>query len=272
MSDLQLFPALDPATEAALRHSIRRWGVLVPIFVSAGPWQKGTILDGHHRSRIAEEEGCGPPSTIPIPVETEEDAHELARTLNMDRRHLDADQRRLIVADLRAAGFSIRDIAGAVGASVGTVHNDLADPEVFSPEHVGEIHGRDGKTYPPAKAPRPIEPLPESPEVAPEPLELDHATLQAAAAQAAERNEIHEAAANSRTMAAELDAEEAERFPRDAQWQLLIDPLTRLAQVNLDVLEEGPPRITNWAPVVARIGVDLHRLANVIDKYAEGEP
>jgi ParB-like chromosome segregation protein Spo0J len=108
MTDFQLFPALDLATEAALRHSIRRWGVLVPIFVSAGPWQPGVILDGHHRSRLAAEEGCGPPSTIPIPVEREEDAHELAQTLNLDRRHLDVDQRRLIVADLRGAGFSLR--------------------------------------------------------------------------------------------------------------------------------------------------------------------
>lgn len=267
---LQLFDALEPAVEAALRASIRRWGVLVPIFTSAGPWQPGTIIDGHHRSRIAEEEGCGPPAIIALPVQIEDDALELARTLNMDRRHLDVEQRRLVVADLRAEGHSLRAIAGAVGVSHPTVIDDLRSTGKDLPVDVPDrIVGRDGKSRP---ATRPVPPPPD------QRIHLDNEAtwlveeLERKAARAAERNEQHRLAEYGRNVAAEMDAEEAERFPRDAQWQLLIDPLTRLAQVDLDMLEEGPPRITNWVPVIARIDVDLHRIANVIEKYAEGEP
>lgn len=49
----QLFPSLDAATEQALRESIRRFGVLVPVVRD----QHGQVIDGHHRSRIAGEEG-----------------------------------------------------------------------------------------------------------------------------------------------------------------------------------------------------------------------
>ena len=53
MTTFQLFDALDDATEAALRSSIQRHGVLVPIFKD----QHDRILDGHQRSRIADEVG-----------------------------------------------------------------------------------------------------------------------------------------------------------------------------------------------------------------------
>ena len=149
MSGLQFFEALEPATEAALRASIRRWGVLVPIFKSAGPWKPGVIVDGHHRDRIAKEEGCGAPASIALPVHNEEDAVELARTLNMDRRQLDAEHRRLIVADLRANGHSLRAIAGAVGVSHPTVIDDLRSTGNDLPVEVPDrIVGRDGRSRP----------------------------------------------------------------------------------------------------------------------------
>lgn len=270
---LQLFDALEPAVEAALRASIQRWGVLVPIFKSAGPWAPGIIIDGHHRDRLAREEGCGAPATIALPVESEDQALELARTLNMDRRHMDAEQRRLIVAELREEGHSLRVIAGAVGVSHITVANDLATvKDLTVPDRV---IGRDGNSRPAHRTPPSSEPTSD------QHIALNNEAtwpagfkeeLEREAARASERKEQRRLAEYGRQVAAEMDAEEADRFPRDAQWQLLVDPLTRLAQVDLDVLEQGPPLITDWATVVARIGVDLHRLANVIEKYAKEEP
>src|SRR4051812_39932626 len=52
-----LFGPLEPATEAALRASIERFGVLVPVTFD----QRGRILDGHHRWRMAAELGVDCP-------------------------------------------------------------------------------------------------------------------------------------------------------------------------------------------------------------------
>ncbi|MGH9187583.1 MAG: ParB N-terminal domain-containing protein [Acidimicrobiales bacterium] len=47
----QLFDPLPAPLEAALRASIERFGVLVPVVKDAA----GDIIDGHHRQRIADE-------------------------------------------------------------------------------------------------------------------------------------------------------------------------------------------------------------------------
>jgi SAM-dependent methyltransferase len=146
----QLFPALDPAVEDALRESIKRFGVLMPIVASAGPWQPGTTIDGHHRHRIAKELGLDEYPLSVIPVADEEEAVALAHTLNVDRRQLDQIQRRAVVADLRAKGYSLRAIAGAVGVSQTQVANDLTGVKDLTPD---EVHGKDGKTYPSRRSP-----------------------------------------------------------------------------------------------------------------------
>lgn len=140
----QLYGALPVAVEKALRASIKMHGVLVPVAVD----QHGRILDGHHRKRIAEEEGveC---ATSTINVSSEEQAQEIARTLNEDRRQLSAEERRPVVADLRAAGHSERAIADALGVSKSTVHKDL--DQVVTGDHLPETQratGKDGKSYP----------------------------------------------------------------------------------------------------------------------------
>jgi SAM-dependent methyltransferase len=144
-SPLQLFPALDPATEAALRASIERWGVLVPVAKD----QHGRIIDGHHRSRIADELGVDY-QVIVHDVDDDDHAEALARTLNTDRRHLDADQRRELVAHLRAEGHSYRAIADAVGTSLGAVQRDLAT--VSTDTVPDRIVGRDGKSRPASRS------------------------------------------------------------------------------------------------------------------------
>lgn len=173
---IQPFAQLDADTEEALRASIKRFGVVVPIVVDGN----GRIIDGHHRSRIANELNLDCPQ-IKRSVRSDDDANALAYTLNADRRHMTVEQRRAVVAHLREQGHSLRAIAGAVGVSAKTVHQDLSGVTPVTPANVdpetGEIRetgaaevrevaddvtqvsvstttrvtGRDGKSYP-AKA------------------------------------------------------------------------------------------------------------------------
>lgn len=140
MSSLQLFPALEPATEAALRASIQRFGVLVPVVQD----QNGRTLDGTHRQRLADELGVKYRVDV-IRVADEQEAEAIVVTLNTDRGHrLKSDQRREVVADLREQGHSTPAIAGALGVSDETVRRDLAGSTYVEPERVT---GRDGKSY-----------------------------------------------------------------------------------------------------------------------------
>ena len=138
---LQLWPALDAATEAALRASIEQWGVLVPVAKD----QHGRIIDGHHRARIADE--LGVKYTVLIhTVADDDEARELARTLNADRRHLTADQRRDMVAHLRGQGHSYRAIGATLGVGEATARRDsTASGDAVQPVRVV---GLDGKSRP----------------------------------------------------------------------------------------------------------------------------
>lgn len=104
MTSLQLFDALDAATEAALRASIDRFGVLVAVTKAQCPGDAelhGAILDGHHRSRIAGELGVKFAESW-VAVANADEAREIARTLNTDRRHLTPQQIREQIIDLAA--------------------------------------------------------------------------------------------------------------------------------------------------------------------------
>jgi ParB-like chromosome segregation protein Spo0J len=157
----EMFPALGSATEAALRASIERFGVLVPVIHN----QHGHTLDGHHRERIAPELGVLCESRT---VFTDDDDHarEIARTLNEDRRQLlDIEHRRQVVGVLREEGHSQRAIAGALGVSKRTVAKDLDQlgtrTQLTAPDR---ITGLDGKSRPAkrkASKPEPA-PVPES--------------------------------------------------------------------------------------------------------------
>lgn len=135
-------PALDDATEAALRASIAANGILVPVIRD----QYDRILDGHHRARIAGDLAISYP-TERITVADDAQAVELARTLNLDRRHLTPAVRRVLARDLAAQGHSTRAIAGALGVSKGTVHNETSGAQDWAPES-GATTGLDGKRYP----------------------------------------------------------------------------------------------------------------------------
>lgn len=135
-----LFAPLDAATEAALSASVDRFGVLVPVVRD----QHGRTLDGHHRSRIADTLGVKYRVDV-VRVEDDRHAREIAATLNADRRQLTPEQRRDVVTALREQGYSLRAIAGAVGADPMTVRKDLSGVEGSTPERTT---GRDGKSYP----------------------------------------------------------------------------------------------------------------------------
>lgn len=138
---LQLFPTLPTPIEEALRLSIERFGVLVAVTKD----QYGRILDGHHRVRLAEELRV-PYRVDVLQVGSEEEAREIARTLNADRRQLTEEQRREVAVALRQAGHSERAIAGALGVSQPTVHRDLeraTDSGVsVQPERVYSLDGK----------------------------------------------------------------------------------------------------------------------------------
>lgn len=136
-----LLPTLDAATEQALRASIEKFGVLVPVLVD----QDGRLLDGHHRTRIANDLGK-PIMRRSVIVRDDDHAREIAVEANTVRRHMPPEQRREVVAALREAGHSVRAIASAVGAPKSTVADDL---KVSGSGHLPpESVGRDGKRYP----------------------------------------------------------------------------------------------------------------------------
>jgi ParB-like chromosome segregation protein Spo0J len=147
----QLFDALPAHIEDALKASIERFGVLVPIAKD----QHGNILDGHHRERIAKQLGVQPRYDR-IVVEGEDQAREIAHTLNAARRQLSGDELRQAVThlaewrDRRGVGLSNVQIADALHVSEPTVRREIersisSGDEIDRPEMVRK---KDGKAYP----------------------------------------------------------------------------------------------------------------------------
>src|SRR5574343_978915 len=141
----QLFKDLPPAVESALRGSIDRFGVLVPVAKD----QHGNVLDGHQRARLADEIGIKYPVNI-IEVADDYEAREIARTLNEDRRAMPKEERLPVVQALREDGHSLRAIAVAVVVSHEQVRKDLAPVNDLTPD---QTRGLDGKSYPARKQP-----------------------------------------------------------------------------------------------------------------------
>ena len=156
----QVMPPLSSEEYQELHDDIKVNGVLEPIHVD----EEGVVIDGHHRSKIANELG------IPCPVITHDDLDDagkrsLAFTLNLKRRHLNREQRRALIAESLKADpqLSNREHARRTGAShptVNTVREELEDRGEV--EKFTTSKGGDGKSYPASQPKREPEPAPSS--------------------------------------------------------------------------------------------------------------
>ena len=195
-------PPLDPETLTGLRESIKRYGVLVPVVADLdgnvldghhrlaiadeldvihplvviapmpttyGVPREEAIKVDKQRTAIKkkakevihnhfETGGLGEV----IEVADDADVAEIARSLNLDRRHLTTEQRLDLTAELRAKGTSIRAIAKATGVSKTQVGRDIEQvsptghvnpdgppdaPVVRNIDTPRTVTGTDGKTY-----------------------------------------------------------------------------------------------------------------------------
>lgn len=97
----QSYQFLSPLSDAeydALRADIAANGMRHPLIVD----ERGKILDGHHRARVAAELGFKPEREV-VEGLTEQEKRDLAFTLNSARRHMDQVQRRAaVIASLKA--------------------------------------------------------------------------------------------------------------------------------------------------------------------------
>lgn len=149
----QLLPDLGPQDYEALKANVAANGVRIPVVIDA---ETGKVLDGHHRVRAVEElraEGAKVPD-FPRQVvgfQTDEERVAFVLAVNLLRRHLTRAERRALVADLRAKGWSLRRIAEALGVHHETVRDDLSI--VGNPTISGRVRRKGGGTYPAKRTP-----------------------------------------------------------------------------------------------------------------------
>ena len=155
----QVMPPLSSEEYQELHDDIKVNGVLEPIHVD----EEGVVIDGHHRSKIANELG------IPCPVITHDDLDDagkrsLAFTLNLKRRHLNREQRRALIAESLKSDpqLSNREHAKRVGVDHKTVQSVRASSESngeiphYAPGERQEASGRSARgvsTHQPEPAP-----------------------------------------------------------------------------------------------------------------------
>jgi hypothetical protein len=91
-ADYQLLPPLSAEEYEALKADIAEHGLQYPIIAD----EDGTVLDGHHRARICQELGISPPTEVRAGL-SDEQKHDLALSLNLQRRHLTQTQKRELI-------------------------------------------------------------------------------------------------------------------------------------------------------------------------------
>ena len=141
-----LLPPLDAETYAGLRANIALNGVQVPVVKD----EKGYILDGFARAKIAEELGYECPS-VTVRGLSEQEKRSQVRALNLARRHLDYAVRRQIIADElkdnpRRSNSWISKSLGVDDKTVASVRKDM-----HSTSEIPKLHftlGSDGKYRP----------------------------------------------------------------------------------------------------------------------------
>lgn len=139
-----LRPLSDEEFES-LTSDVRKNGIVYPIIIG----DDGRVIDGQHRLMVAKLLGL---TSEQVPQQfqiveagaTDDELalqeRELALTLNLHRRHLDAATRLEYVAMLKSEGLSNRKIAGRIGVDEKTVRRDLgkcSGAAFAAPEHSG---------------------------------------------------------------------------------------------------------------------------------------
>lgn len=149
--DYQVMPELTTEEYAELKSDIAQRGVMVPIEYD----EFGNVLDGYHRLKICGELGIKDFPRVIRAGMTEAEKLTHARKLNMARRQLTQEQKRVLIREQIKATpeQSDRQIAQALGVShvtVGTQRHEL--------ESIGQIdqysrQTKDGRTYPATRKP-----------------------------------------------------------------------------------------------------------------------
>lgn len=142
----QVMPPLTLDQVTALREDIERRGVLVPVVID----QHGRVLDGHNRLQICRRLGIDPPLDVRH-VADDDEARELALTLNLARRHISREQRRdlIRVECEHRPDASDREIARLLGCSPSTVAavrrpvSNLDTPTTYEPPDDVDIEMRE---------------------------------------------------------------------------------------------------------------------------------
>lgn len=111
-------PPLTPEEYSELEESIRANGVIVQVVTD----EHGTTIDGYNRSEIADRLGIDCPKQVRAGL-TEQEKRTLAFELNLNRRHLNREQKRILVANSLIADpqLSDREHARRTGVSHPTV-------------------------------------------------------------------------------------------------------------------------------------------------------
>ena len=141
-----MLPALPPDEYVALKDSIHRHGVRVPIIVD----QHGKSIDGWHRDRACQELGIYCPREVRH-FNSDAERLQIAIALNANRRHLTRVQRRELISVYLKADSQINDTH--LGEIIGVSKNTVASvrEKLESTRQIDKLpmrHGRDGKDRP----------------------------------------------------------------------------------------------------------------------------
>ena len=142
--DNQLLPDLPSWQYSALKASIQRWGVLVPVVKD----DLGLTIDGLQRERACRELGISNYPVILLKGLTAEDKRDHALILNLVRRSLSRRQmRQLIAVELRRtpdlASNYLAEILGTSDKTVELVRQNLIETSEIP--KLEKLRGKDGK-------------------------------------------------------------------------------------------------------------------------------
>ena len=139
-----LLPDLNPWEYDALKESIRRWKVILPVVKD----ENGDIIDGYQRVRVCNELGITDYPVLTLAGLGDDEKRDHAYVLNLVRRRLSQKQmRELIAAELkRTPDLSdnwLAQILGTTDKTVAAVRQELiATSEI---PKLNALRGKDGK-------------------------------------------------------------------------------------------------------------------------------